>query len=56
MLNHTVIFWVNPEIPGAADELLATFEGLRQIPGVLHLSYGKKLETTRPQKPTVDQR
>lgn len=56
MFNHTVIFWTNPSIEGAADELLAAMEGLREIPEVLHLSLGKPFQPSTPAKGNVDQR
>ncbi len=58
MFNHTVVFWTDPAIPHAADELLALLEPLRDIPGVTHLGCGKcyQPEDGRTQKATVDQR
>ena len=42
MFSHVVIFWTNPEIPDAADQLLAGCEEyLRPIPGVLHFHAGR---------------
>jgi hypothetical protein len=53
MFNHTVVFWTNPAIEGAVEELLGLFEGLRQIPEVLHLGIGRPYDGPN-QKPTVD--
>ena len=42
MLSHIVIFWTNPEIPDAADKLIAGADKyLRPIEGVLHFHIGK---------------
>ena len=56
MFNHTVIFWTNPAIEGAADELLAAMVNLNDIPGILHVSYGKPFVPLQPPSPNVDQR
>ena len=53
MFSHVVIFWTKPEIPNAADELIAGAEKyLRPIPGVLHFHVGKMVGSHRP---VVDQ-
>ncbi len=53
MFSHVVIFWTKPEIPNAADELIAGAEKyLRPIPGVLHFHIGKMVGSHRP---VVDQ-
>lgn len=53
MFSHVVIFWTKPEIPTAADELIAGAEKyLRPIPGVLHFHIGKMVGSHRP---VVDQ-
>ncbi len=53
MFSHVVIFWTNPDIPTAADELLAGMEQyLRPIPGALHFHIGKMVPSERP---VVDQ-
>jgi hypothetical protein len=56
MFNHTVIFWTNPAIEGAAEELLVAFECLHRIPGVIHVGYGTPYDGPLTQKPTVDRR
>jgi hypothetical protein len=53
MFSHVVIFWTDPSIPTAADELLAGMEQyLRPIPGSLHFHIGKMVPSERP---VVDQ-
>jgi hypothetical protein len=53
MFSHVVIFWTKPEIPNAADALLAGAEKyLRPIPGVRHFHVGKMAGSERP---VVDQ-
>ncbi|MEP6664560.1 MAG: Dabb family protein, partial [Verrucomicrobiota bacterium] len=53
MFSHVVLFWTKPEIPHAADELLAGIEKfLKPIPGVLHFHAGKMVGSHRP---VVDQ-
>ena len=53
MFSHVVIFWTKPEIPNAADELVAGAEKyLRPIPGVLTFHVGKMVASPRP---VVDQ-
>lgn len=56
MFNHTVIFWTNPDLEGAADEMLEALSALRNIPGVVHISSGKKFIPSKPPKGTVDMR
>ena len=53
MFSHVVIFWTKPEIPDAADQLLAAAEKyLKPIPGVLHFHMGQMAKSERP---VVDQ-
>lgn len=53
MFSHVVIFFTNPEIPNATDDLLAGCEKyLRNIPGALHFHAGKMAPSHRP---VVDQ-
>lgn len=53
MFSHVVIFWVKPEVPGAADQLVAGMEKyLRPIPGVLSFHVGRMVPSHRP---VVDQ-
>ena len=53
MFSHIVIFWTKPEIPNAADELLAGANRyLKDIPGVLSFHVGKMAPSHRP---VVDQ-
>lgn len=53
MFSHVVIFWTDPEQPGAVDELIAgANEYLRAIPGVLQFHIGKMAPSLRP---VVDQ-
>jgi hypothetical protein len=53
MFSHVVIFWTDPAIPTAADELIAGAEKyLKPIPGVLHYHVGKMATSHRP---VVDQ-
>lgn len=53
MFSHVVIFWTKPEIPDAADQLLAAAEKyLKPIPGVLHFHMGRMAKSERP---VVDQ-
>lgn len=48
-----VIFWTNPDVPNAADELIAGFEKyLRHIPGIVQFNYGRMVPSHRP---VVDQ-
>ncbi len=49
MFSHVVIFWTKPEVPNAADELLAGIEKyLKPIPGTLHFHAGKMVKSPRP--------
>lgn len=51
--SHVVIFWTDPAIPNATEELLAGAEKyLRPIPGVLNFHVGKMANSARP---VVDQ-
>jgi hypothetical protein len=53
MFSHVVIFWTDPTIPTAADELIAGAEHyLRPIPGVLSFHVGRMATSHRP---VVDQ-
>jgi hypothetical protein len=53
MFSHVVIFWTNPEIPNAADDLLAGAKKyLPTIPGALSFHAGKMATSHRP---VVDQ-
>jgi hypothetical protein len=48
MFSHVVIFWTNPEIPNAADDLLAGANRyLKDIPGVLSFHVGKMVPSHR---------
>ncbi len=53
MFSHIVIFWTDPAIPTAPDQLMAGAEKyLKPIPGVLHFHVGKMATSPRP---VVDQ-
>lgn len=53
MFSHVVIFWVKPEVPDAADQLIAGMEKyLRPIPGVVSCHVGRMAPSHRP---VVDQ-
>jgi hypothetical protein len=53
MFSHIVIFWTDPAIPNAADELVAgAVKYLKDIPGVQHFHVGKMASS---QRPVVDQ-
>ena len=53
MFSHIVIFWTDPTIPTAANELIAGAEKyLRPIPGVLSFHVGRMATSHRP---VVDQ-
>lgn len=53
MFSHIVIFWTDPDVPNAADELIAGAERyLRAIPGVQHFHIGRMVPSHRP---VVDQ-
>ena len=48
MFSHVVIFWTKPELPNAADELVAGMEKyLRPIPGVLSFHVGRMVKSHR---------
>lgn len=48
MFSHIVIFWTRPELPNAADELIAgANEYLRPIPGVVQFHVGKMVPSHR---------
>ncbi len=49
MFSHVVIFWTNPAIPNATEELIAGAEKyLRPIPGVRLFHVGKMVTSPRP--------
>jgi hypothetical protein len=51
--SHIVIFWTDPALPNAADELIAgANKYLKPIPGVLSFHVGKMVGSHRP---VVDQ-
>lgn len=51
--SHIVIFWTDPDQPGAADELIAgARKYLQPIPGVRQFHIGKMAGS---QRPVVDQ-
>ena len=53
MFSHVVIFWTEPSMPTAADELIAgANQYLKSIPGVLHFHVGRMAASHRP---VVDQ-
>lgn len=53
MFSHVVIFWIRPEKPTAADDLIAgANEFLKPIPGILSFHIGKMVASHRP---VVDQ-
>lgn len=48
MFSHVVIFWTKPEIPNAADALIAGAEQyLRPIPGLVSFHVGKMVKSHR---------
>lgn len=48
MFTHVVIFWTNPELPTAADELVAGAEQyLRAIPGITGFQIGRMVPSHR---------
>ena len=48
MFSHVVIFWTKPELPNAADELVAGAEKyLRPIPGVKSFHIGRMASSHR---------
>jgi hypothetical protein len=48
MFSHVVIFWTKPELPGAAEALLAGAEKyLRPIPGVVSFHVGRMAKSDR---------
>ena len=48
MFSHVVIFWTKPEIPNAADALVAGMEKyLRPIPGVNSFHVGRMVKSHR---------
>ena len=53
MFSHVVIFWTDPDNPGAADELIAgANQYLKPIPGIQHFHVGRMVSSHRP---VVDQ-
>jgi hypothetical protein len=54
MFSHIVIFWANPDVPNAAEEILAGAEKyLRPVPGVRLFHCGRM--ATSPRTDVVDQ-
>ena len=48
MFSHVVIFWTDPAIPDAADELIAgANKFLKPIPGCLNFHVGKMVPSHR---------
>ena len=48
MFSHVVIFWTKPELPNAADELVAGMEKyLRPIPGFVGFHVGRMVKSPR---------
>lgn len=48
MFSHVVIFWTKPEIPDAAERLIAGAEQyLRPIPGILQFHIGRMVPSHR---------
>ncbi|HYR57910.1 MAG TPA: Dabb family protein [Chthoniobacteraceae bacterium] len=48
MFSHVVIFWTKPELPNAADELVAGAKKyLRPIPGVKSFHVGRMAKSHR---------
>jgi hypothetical protein len=53
MFSHVVIFWIDPQKPRGADELIAGAEKyLKPIPGIVHFHVGRMVASHRP---VVDQ-
>jgi hypothetical protein len=53
MVSHIVIFWTDPKVPGAADELIAGANRyLKSVPGVVQFHVGRMVPSHRP---VVDQ-
>ena len=53
MFSHVVIFWIDPTISKASDELITGAEKyLKHIPGIIHFHVGKMVPSPRP---VVDQ-
>lgn len=53
MFSHVVIFWTDPAIPNAADELMQGAEHyLKSIPGITQFHVGRMVRSHRP---VVDQ-
>ncbi len=49
MFSHVVIFWTKPEVPGAADALLAGAQKyLAAVPGVRSFHVGTMVPSHRP--------
>jgi hypothetical protein len=48
MFSHVVIFWTDPKLPHAADEVVAGAERyLKGIPGIVHFHVGKMVPSHR---------
>lgn len=54
MLSHAVIFWIKPEAPPDAAEMLLAgcYQYLKDLPGVVNFHAGKMVPSHRP---VVDQ-
>ena len=53
MFSHVVIFWIKPENPSAAEELIAGANRfLKPIPGIIAFHVGRMAPSPRP---VVDQ-
>ncbi len=49
MFSHVVIFWTDPNLPKAADNVIEGAQKyLRGIPGALHFHVGKMVKSPRP--------
>jgi hypothetical protein len=49
MFSHIVVFWTDPNQPGAVEELVtAANKALAQIPGVTQCHTGKMVSSPRP--------
>jgi len=49
MFSHVVIWWTKPDLPNAADDLVAGAQKyLRSIPNTFHFHVGKMVPSSRP--------
>lgn len=49
MLSHVVVFWTKPDVPDAADKMLAGMDKyLKPIPGVIGYHAGRMVPSERP--------